>query len=533
MSCLLRFLRNMFMKTEEDFAIKAQGTIQNSLHTTGRTIIKSAGLNVVGKIIPVAIGIFLIPFIIPRLGNEQFGILSIVWVSLTNYFYLFDFGLGQTVTKFISESVERQDRRHLSELIWTSLIVNFIFSFFLLIILLPLVPFIVNNILKISPEFRIVAQTSFFILVFSFPLTTTFSVVRGILEGIRRYDLLNLVKIPFNSFLFIIPAVSLIFGFKLIPIVLLLAVSQVFAIIAGLFLVVKTLPFVKKSFLVSAKTAKKIFNFGKWITVANLVNAFLVTSDRLFIGALISVGSIGFYSVPFDAVANILTPAQSLIVLFPVFSALNISRKNEAAFFYMRIFKHLLAIMGIAVIFILVYSGEILNFWLGAEFAEKSTLVLQFLSIGMIGICFSAVGDNLIKGYGKPELLVKIRLAEAIPFFASLIFFTLKFGIAGTAFVWMVRAVLDALIIIFANLKLLSLKFPEFLGSGIGRAICAVLIFGAAMLIGKIFMNPLFFMFFVILLIIVFLYVWLRYILDSKDKNFIKFLLIKSNNAGA
>lgn len=495
----------------------------------GRTIIKSAAFNILGKIIPVTIGVFSIPFIIQKLGSEQFGILSIIWISFTNYFYLFDFGLGQTVTKFVAESLEKKDNKHLSEIIWTSLAVNFICSLLLLIILLPLVLVVVDNILKISPELRGVAKASFFILVFAFPLTTTFSIVRGILEGARRYDLLNIVKAPFNSFLFLIPVILLIFGFNLPFIVLFLAISQLFAIFAGLFFSMKILPFIKNFFFINISTAKKIFSFGKWLTIANLATAFLVTFDRFFIGALISVAAIGFYSAPFDAVANILTPAQSLIVLFPVFSALNVAKKSEAVFFYSRTFKHLLTIVGVAAIFILLYASEILNFWLGAEFAQKSSLVLQFLTIGMVGLCFSAVGDNLIKGYGRPELLAKIRLVQILPFFSLLVFFTLKFGIQGTAFVWMVRTLADALLIIFINLKLLSLKFSDFLNGGVGRAFYAVLFFGSAMSAAKLFAGPLFFMFFVVLLISIFLYLWMRYILDSKDINFVKSFFVKLN----
>ena len=517
-------MRRIFtgMETKKDFAIN------------GRTIIKSAAFNVMGKIIPVVIGVFCIPFIIFRLGSEQFGILSIIWVSLTNYFYLFDFGLGQTVTKFISESIEKGDEKHLSEIVWTSLAINLFFSFLLLIILLPLVPFAVNNVLKISPELKNVAKISFYALVLAFPLTTTFSVVRGVLEGARRYDLLNIIKIPFNSFLFIIPLVSLILGFSLPYMVLFLALSQVFLIFAGFFLSVKSLPSIKNLFLINIKTSKKIFGFGKWLTLANFANALLVTFDRFFIGALVSVSAIGFYSVPFDAVANILTPAQSLIVLFPVFSALSVARKNEAGFFYVRIFKHLLVITGFLSVFILLYSSEILNFWLGNEFAQKSSLVLQFLTIGMLGICFSAVGDNLIKGYGRPKLLAKIRLAELAPFFLCLGFFTLKFGIAGTAFVWMIRALADAFLIIFINLKMLSLKFSEFFDSGINKAFFAVLSFGALMFLAKLFQGSLFFTFFVVLLVIAFLYAWVRHVLDSRDINFIKSLFtIINKNAGA
>ena len=88
--------------------------------------------------------------------------------------------------------------------------------------------------------------------------------------------------------------------------------------------------------------------------------------------------------------------------------------------------------------------------------------------------------------------------------------------------------------IIFINLKMLSLKFSEFFDSGINKAFFAVLSFGALMFLAKLFQGSLFFTFFVVLLVIAFLYAWVRHVLDSRDINFIKSLFtIINKNAGA
>jgi len=200
--------------------------MQTDFKISGKIIFRNLTFNVIGKIIPLIAGVFLLPFIVKGLGVEQFGILSFIWVSLSNYFGLFDFGLGQATIKFVSEALGENEKSHLPELVWTSFAFNIGLGLMGMVIIMTIVPFLINNIFNISPELRDTALRSFSIAAFAVPVITFLSASRGVLEGAQRYDLINFVKVPLNVLFFLIPAVSIFFGLNLQSITLCLIFAQ-------------------------------------------------------------------------------------------------------------------------------------------------------------------------------------------------------------------------------------------------------------------------------------------------------------------
>ncbi len=501
---------------------------KGDLNISGKLIFYNISFNVIGKIIPLIIALFSIPFIVRSLGVEQFGILSLIWVSLSNYFGFFDFGLGQSTIKFIAEALGKKKKNNLPELVWTLLTFSILLGVVGTIVIIFINPFLVNNVFKISTGLRGTALKSFSIAALAVPIVTTISVSRGILEGMQRYDFLNFVKTPLSSLFFLIPVISIFFDFKLPEIILFLVVLQLLGAIAYLFFCFKTFPFIKKHFLVRIKRFWQLFNFGKWIFLSKLTFTFLTHVDRFLIGAIISVAAVGFYTAPLDPIARILILSESFIVLFPFFSYLGTSRKEEVSFYYTRAIKHLLVIMGVVAITIILFSGDILLFWLGEEFKEKSTTVLQFLVFGIFAISLTLVGENLIKGYGRPDIIAKLRLAE-VPFYLLFLwFFINRFGIVGAAAVWMIRATIDAVLIILVSFKLSSINISKLDKTGTGRVLLFLLILGLMMIMGRILLDGLIFLFFVVFLIIIFSVIWRYVILDEIDIRFLKSILMRN-----
>lgn len=57
--------------------------------TGGRVVAHNAGLNLAGRTISLAIAILAVPYVIRRLGPDQFGLLSLAWI-VVGYFALLD-----------------------------------------------------------------------------------------------------------------------------------------------------------------------------------------------------------------------------------------------------------------------------------------------------------------------------------------------------------------------------------------------------------------------------------------------------------
>lgn len=486
----------------------------------GKRIIKNAGFNIAGRILPLAIGFVSLPFIISGLGVEQFGLLSIIWAALLNYFSFFDLGLGQGVTKFVSRHLGEE--KILSYFIWTSLFFALILGIIGAIIVFIFTPILINNIFKVSGDLAEATRAGFFIIGFAVPFVILTSACRGTLEGFLRYDIINYIKIPVSSLIFLIPVFSIMFGFGFPAIIIFLVAGQAAIFLVYLFFCAKIAKLFRYFSWPKVKEGLELFAFGKWLVLSNLLLTFLTNLNRFLLGAIVSVSAIGFYSAPLDTVSRMLIFPESFSVLFPLFSNLEKEQGEKIRFFYIRSLKHFLVIMGLITIIIIFFSADILFYWLGPDFKQNSTVVLQLLTIGIFSLSFSLLGENVIKGFGRTDILGKLRLGEVILFAAFFWLFVRNFGLNGAAFVWMFWAIVDALAINLIAFKLISLKSLDI---DLVKTLFILFILGLVILAGNFIMRGLYFVVFVLMMILVFIAVWRYYILDDKDISFFKSIL--------
>ena len=81
---------------------------------------KGALYNLFGTGIPLLVGLISIPILLKSLGNQSFGLLTLIWTAI-GYFGLFDFGLGRALTQQVA-SFRSNQNSNISSLIRTGLI---------------------------------------------------------------------------------------------------------------------------------------------------------------------------------------------------------------------------------------------------------------------------------------------------------------------------------------------------------------------------------------------------------------------------
>ena len=116
----------------------------------GALLLRNSILNFLGMAIPLLVGFIAIPFTIKGLGQDQFGILSIVLVVL-GYLAMMDFGLSRATIKTTSQLLREGSLQDINALIWTSLSLCFVLGLIGTIGLYLITPWLVHRILNISP----------------------------------------------------------------------------------------------------------------------------------------------------------------------------------------------------------------------------------------------------------------------------------------------------------------------------------------------------------------------------------------------
>jgi O-antigen/teichoic acid export membrane protein len=487
---------------------------------SGRLLAKNTSWNLLGKIIPVALGFITIPFIVRELGVEQFGLLSLAWLIL-GYFSLFDIGMGQAMTKFVSQGLAESRHDYLAQLIWTALVAGVIIGFFGTVSVALAVPLMVGSVLAISEELISVAKNSLLLLSIAVPLAVTMSTLRGTIEGAQRFDLVNAVKIPYSSLLFLMPAVLLKLGHGLEHIILFLVILQAVAACAYFILCSRLFSLFGHLRFASTQPVFALLRFGGWVSGANIAFSLLGNIEIFFIGAFLTVEAVGFYAPVAALAARFLIIPESLTSLLPTFSALT-GQKERAANYYRRISKHILFGMGAVLILFALLAEPILHIWLGSEFANISATALQFLALGTLGYSISVVTNGLINGFGRPDILAKFRFAQLPIYGVALWYGIVSFGIAGAACVWMIRAFLDAIIVFIVSSKLLHLRLEHMIRNGIGRATYTLVLGGILLWLATQHVSGGMYVGTLLAGAIAFIIVWRYYILDLAELTFVR-----------
>jgi len=486
-----------------------------------KLLFRNAVLNLLGRVIPLILAVIAIPFIIQGLGKERFAILSLAW-AIVSSISVIDLGLGRATTKFVAEAIGKGEEYRIPELVWTSLCFQVVIGFVGAIVAASLSPFLIDRAFNISPDMRAEALATFYIIASLIPVVMTSAALSGVLEAYQRYDLINSVNVPSNIFNFIVPIMAIFWDLKLPFIVFLLLIVKIITALVFLFLCSRVNQNLKPGFSISIDCARPLFSYGKWIALSNAIWPLLLYVDRFILGSLISMTAVAFYTAPFEMVTRLWIIPASLVSLFPVFSMVGSAREGDIIKLYARAVKFVLFIMGPLTLIIVFFADDILRIWLGSEFEFHSSLVLKFLALGVLAVSYASIADILTKGIGRPDITAKFHLFELVPYIGLVWMLVKKFGIAGAAAAWSIRAVVDAGLMFWASSKIFPSTLPVFLQARILRVVLIIFVFAGTLFLMTVVKNV--FLFVMLMVVIFGIFFWSSwyYAFDELERKLLK-----------
>jgi O-antigen/teichoic acid export membrane protein len=453
----------------------------------GGLLARNTALNIAGQVIPLLVAVATIPYVVRGLGPERFGILSVAWLVL-GYFALLDFGLGRATTKFIAACLARAEFEKLPGLFWGSLGLQILMGCCGGLLLAILSRVLVERAFHVAPALQYEARWIFRMLAFSLPFVLATNGLRAALEAAQRFDLVNSLRIPASISVYVLPALGLALGASLAQIVLLMVLARLIVCGAHLVCCFVVLPGVGLHPRWSRTALTLLLRYGGWVTVSNLANPVLLYIDRFFIGSLLSLTLLGFYTVPFEAVTKLwIVPASLASTLFPAFSALTATNdRSRITLLYARSFKYLLLLLGPVVLMLVLFARDILTLWMGAAFAHQTTAVFQILACGVFVNCFAHIPFGLLQSHGRPDLAAKVLLCE-LPLYLPLAWFLVRHGgISGAAAGWTLRVTVEAAVFVIVVAKVFALDPHALAEHGVLKSLLGITALGMALVAAKL-----------------------------------------------
>lgn len=411
--------------------------------TRGGLLARNTVLNYFGQGALLIVGFFAIPFLIKGLGTDRFGILTLVWMVI-GYFSLFDLGMGRAMTMLVSEKLGAGYAQEIPTLVWTSLFLMLVLGLAGGVFVGLLSPWLVHNVLKIPDELQVETLHALYLLALSIPIVIISTGLRGILEAHQRFDLTNGVRIFVGFFTFLSPFLALHFSQSLFPVVGVLVAGRFISWLINLLLCLYVVPTLRRGVTLQREAIRPLIRFGSWMTVTNVVGPFMVYLDRFLIGALVSVTAVAYYATPYEIVTKLWLIAGGLVsVLFPAFSTSFVQDLNRTALLFVRSVKYVFLALFPITLVIVTLAHEGLDIWLGSEFAQNSTRVLQWIAVGVFINSLAQVAFALIQGAKRPDITAKLHLLE-LPFYLITFWWLINAkGIEGAAIAWVARVTVD------------------------------------------------------------------------------------------
>ncbi len=436
-----------------------------------RLIAKNTIFNLVGQVLPMVIGVLTIPYIVRGLGAAQYGILSIA-MMLLGYFNIFDLGLGRATVKFVAENLDPENAHKVPELIWTSLSLLVGLGIIGGTLSALFVPVSVTHFFKMPYELAGQARIALFVLCASMPIVLGNNALRGVLEATQRFDLVNYVKVPSSVVFYLAAALAIPFGAHVAAIVCLLVAVRLVSTFAYLFLCFRTIPGLRSSFRVSRASLGPLATFGGWIMITNVTGPVFGYIERFMIASLLSVSLLTFYSAPYELVSKLLIFPMSVVPsLFPYFSYHGSRKSSEVSEMTSRTLKYLLLLLTPPVAIFLFFAKDIMQLWLGPQFAQASTVVLQLTTLFCFVSAFAYVPYTSVQALGRPDLKAILDLI-ALPTYGVVAWWLIKHdGINGAAFAKLIVTVADCAILFMFAFKLKAFSLRDCVSGPLFRAI--------------------------------------------------------------
>lgn len=460
---------------------------------SGTLLTRNSFLNFFGQTGPLLVWVATVPFIIRALGVERFGLLSIAWVA-PEYFMFVDLGLGRATTKYVAEAFGKGEKDLVSRFAWTAVSLQLLLGVLGTLGLISITPILTEQILNIPGELEAEGNAAFQVVALSIPLVLVSGSLTGILAAAQRFDLVNAIGAAFNTANPVLTLVGVLwFDWHLTEIVTILLVSRVFTLIAYCWICLHIFPYLARLPRFHSAELRILLTFGGWMTVSSAVVPVLLYLDRFLIGASVTMAAVAYYTVPYDVVTRLwIIPTSLSAALFPAFSMLSgQGQRARLASLLSQSMKWMLLILGIAVVITTAFARDLLQLWLGPEFASESTLPLQILAIGILVNSMVQVQYAVIQALGRPDLTAKLQLLQ-VPLHGLLVWWLVSvWGSTGAALAQSIRLSVEAPLLLTAACWMASLPFSSLVSDKlIQSSLFLVLFAGIAVAITNLALPP-------------------------------------------
>lgn len=489
-----------------------------------KLLAKNLIYNFTSQLLLIFLGLATTPYIVHKLGNQAYGILSIA-LTVSGFMSALDIRISSAVFKYISEADARKENLQMQRLVKVSLAFYVTVGIIGAVLIAGLTGFFITKVFKIPVELRNVSYWVFYITAFIFLLKMPTNIFQSVTMGLKRFDIYNRLNVLFTALQLGGSIVLLYLGYYL-KAIFFWSAAIVFVELTVFTKAAKSLlPLIKFQIGFDFATFKKLFNFGSKMAIYNICTTAIVNLDKILIGMFLPISFLSFYVIPYNLAQRLqVVPLSLSQVIFPEASGLyGLNKKSVLKELYYRSMKYLVTILFPLSAVIIVFAKPLLYFWLGKDFAQNSTLVLQIMGVSLFLLYSTSVAGTIVQAIGRPEIMAWASIFSLFfNVFLCLLLIPL-FKINGAALAFGLSTIPASLWVVkYVHKSVFLISYHDFLNKEtIWLFICSLILIIYLFLLKIFIVNSLLTLLLSLFGIIIYILLIYFYIFDSKDREII------------
>jgi O-antigen/teichoic acid export membrane protein len=400
---------------------------------TARKLTAGSVLRVIALVATGIVSISLMPFIVRTLGDETYGLWSLV-ATVAGYYGLLDLGLSSAVSRHMASSLGDGNQEQCNRVFNTALGLFSLIGMGL--VFLGIVTAVIAPLFFQNKSDSIVFTKVMLILTFNLALSFPIRVYIGALESHLRFDItatLALLSLGLRTGLVVS---TLLLGFGIVGVAWATFLSGVPSAFLYTYFLHRELPFLRPSRKYWRRdTARLLLSYGVFSAITAVADTVRFEIDAVVVAVYLGLAAVTHYRIATTLVQSFTGVMLALVGVFSaVFSRLEGAGDYDGIknifFFATKLSMCVSSFVGFGLIF---WGKAFIKCWVGEEYLDAYPC-LAILAVGFTISHWQASSVRLFYGLSRHKIYALFTWAEAIGNLVLSLSLVRKYGMFGVAF---------------------------------------------------------------------------------------------------
>src|SRR5699024_9988365 len=343
--------------------------------------------------------LILTPFIIKNLGNSEYGLYMLIG-AFVGYIAVLDFGLGNTVVRFVAKYRAENDKKNEE---------NFLFSTFLIYIIISIIILIIGTIIyfnltvifgqSLSSEEISIAKLMFIILLINLAFTLPMKSFTAIMTAYERFIYPRTLTILRNILRMILIFILLSFEYKVIAIVMIDAILNLIMMALIMFYVFLKLRVKIRFYYLNIQLIREIFSYSSLIFISVIVDQIYWRIGHLILGVVASTTEVAIFAVGMMFGQYFITFSTSISGVFlPKITTMVVKDASgeELTDILIKTGRLQFIVLGLVLGGFIILGKTFINLWTGPDY-YYSWIIGLIVMIPLIIVLTQTIGISILQ----------------------------------------------------------------------------------------------------------------------------------------